>query len=143
MVMMIMMGVHHTVVLTINHALHVTELLHVAWDSDGTLLLKPIFFLSFLKEFQEQRMVNIHNWNHKPFKFLFSFVAHQNCHAPLWYTLDLVLMMMVVMMMMMEEEMREVEEIEVHMLPFTTTHCKININYLFQPKNKHKIRFGF
>lgn len=86
----------------INHALNVPELLHMARDGDGPLLIKPILFLGFLQQLHEQRVVEVYHRHHK--SLLFLTLPDVNCQTPFWHVSDYLLlpsMMVVVMVMVM------------------------------------------
>ncbi|MFS7929791.1 hypothetical protein Hanom_Chr04g00336591 [Helianthus anomalus] len=67
-----------------NYALYIAEVLYMARDINGTLIMKPVLEFGILQELHEQWMVDVHNWYYEPFLF-FIFMSHHHCHAPSWY----------------------------------------------------------
>ncbi|GLJ44455.1 hypothetical protein SUGI_0932700 [Cryptomeria japonica] len=56
--------------LSLYDLLHMLEVGDFAWNSDPALVLKPIFFLSFLKKLLEERVVYVCHGYHTPLLFL-------------------------------------------------------------------------
>ena len=88
MVVMLVVGM---VLLFIDHALNIAELLDVARDGDGAFLIKSILFLSFLQQLHEERVVDIDHWDHKPL-LLFP-LTYQDCQTPFWNIFRVLLFM--------------------------------------------------
>lgn len=70
-------------ILLINDALDGAKLFNVAWNGDGTLVIKSILFLSFLQKMHEKWMVDVHHRYHKSLT-LFLSLSHHHCQTPLW-----------------------------------------------------------
>lgn len=97
--------------LPVNHALNVPELLHMARDGDGALLIEPVLLLGFLQELNEERVVEVKHRHHEPL-LLFSH-AHLDGQTPLRNVSAIHLLVLVVAVMMMK--VREVQmEIRTH-----------------------------
>lgn len=65
----------------VDEVLDAPELLHVAGDADGALLVEAELLLRLLEEALEQRVVDVHHWDHEPLPLLS--LPHHNPHAPL------------------------------------------------------------
>ncbi|WRX16910.1 hypothetical protein QQP08_009397 [Theobroma cacao] len=81
-VVMVVVMVMMLVLFFIDHALNIAELLHVARDGDGALLIESVLFLGFLQKLHEERVVDIDHWDHKPLLLLP--LTYQDCQTPLW-----------------------------------------------------------
>lgn len=80
--------------LSIDHAPDGAELLHVARNCDGTLLIKSKLFLSLLQQLHEERMVDVDHRYNEPFLLLT--LTHQDCQTTLWDVFQFLLLMLLV-----------------------------------------------
>lgn len=78
--------------LSIDHALDGAELLHVARNCDGTLLIKSKLFLSLLQQLHEEGMVDVDHRYNEPFLLLT--LTHQDCQTTLWDVFQFILLML-------------------------------------------------
>lgn len=67
--------------LLVNHALHIAKLLHMAWDGDGSFLLKPILLFCLLQQLHEERMIEVNDRDDEPLLLLP--LSHQHCKTAL------------------------------------------------------------
>lgn len=54
----------------VDHALHIPELVNVARDVDGSLLVEPILVLRLSQQVHEQRVVHVGHRDHEPLLLL-------------------------------------------------------------------------
>lgn len=57
-------------VVTVDEVLDAPELIHVAWDADGALLVEAELILRLLEEAPKQRVVHMHHRDHKSLPLL-------------------------------------------------------------------------
>nr|AFP55593.1 hypothetical protein [Rosa rugosa] len=82
MMMVVVLLIVDRRLLLINQALNGEELLHVARDSDRTVVVETVLLLGFLQQLNEERVVDVNHRNHKPLLLLA--LAHYHRHTPFW-----------------------------------------------------------
>ncbi|ANM67081.1 transmembrane protein [Arabidopsis thaliana] len=92
MVMIKEISTEKSSVFSIDQSLNIPKLLNVTRDRDCPFLSKTKLFFSFLQELSKQRMIKVHNGNHKSL-LLFS-LSYLHCQTPFWYLFMIMLMMM-------------------------------------------------
>ena len=85
--------------------MNVPELLHMARDADGALLIETVLLLGFLQELNEERVVEVNHRHHEPL-LLFS-QTNLDRQTPLRNVSDSHLLVLVVVVMM-KVKVREV-----------------------------------
>lgn len=61
------------VLFSVNEILHILENRDLAWNSNGALLFKSVFFLGLLKQLLEERVVDVyHRYNESALLFALS-----------------------------------------------------------------------
>ena len=116
MIMIMMVMLMGRVALLINDALNGAKLIHVAGNGDGTLLIEAVLFLGLFEELHEERVIDVDHRYHEPL-LLLSLRPHHNCQAPLWDTLQFLMMIMIfllmMIMMMMMKKVVNVRDLQV------------------------------
>lgn len=120
-VVMVVVMVMMLVLFFIDHALNIAELLHVARDGDGALLIESVLFLGFLQKLHEERVVDIDHWDHKPLLLLP--LTYQDCQTPLWNIFQVLLFMV-----MKAVKVRHMK-VEIHVVFVSTSHNFSSANY--------------
>lgn len=119
MVMMVVVMVMMVVVvemwwiLLINDALDGAELLHVARDCDGALVIKSVLFLRLLQELHEERMVDVDDRDDKPLTLLLP-LTDQDRQTPLGDVFQLLLRLLLMVVKMKVRDM----DVEIQVVPF-------------------------
>lgn len=115
MLMMVLMMMMMVRVFLVDATLNGSKLLHVAGNGDRTVVTESELFLGFFEQLHEERVVYVHNRNHKLFLFL-CFRSHDNRHTPLRNALQI----FALMLMMMKLEAHHVAQKMVVIIVFSS-----------------------
>ncbi|KAK4777323.1 hypothetical protein SAY87_017510 [Trapa incisa] len=121
MVMVVMMM--EDVVFAADKVMDAPELLNVAGDADGALLVEAELLLRLLEEAAEQRVVDVHHRYHEPLTLLP--LTHQNPYAALWHVPQLSLALVAVAVAVEEEVEIETQEMVMVMGLLRSSHGAI------------------
>lgn len=93
----------------VNHIMNVTKFIQLAWNIDGSFMIKSILFLSLLQQLHKQWVIYVDNRDYDPLLLLS--LTHHDRQAPFWYVsqLFLPLMMMMVQMNVWDMKMKTYE----------------------------------
>lgn len=70
--------------LFVDHPPDLAEVLNVAGDGDGPLLVEAVLLLRLLEQPREQRVVQVLYRHHEPLLLLLPLPPHPDHRAPLW-----------------------------------------------------------
>lgn len=62
----------------VNHALDMAELLEVARNVNGSLVIEPILFLGFLQQLHKERVVDVYDRDYNPLLLLLPLPHHNS-----------------------------------------------------------------
>ena len=82
--------------LLMNQVLNGTKIVDGAGNGDESLMLKPIFLFRFMQQVNKERVIEIHERNHK--SLLLASLAHQNSQTPFRGVFGLLLIMVMMKM---------------------------------------------
>lgn len=110
-VVMVMMVVEDCWRLFINHALNGAELLHLARDGDGAVVIESVLLLRFLQEVHEERVVDVDDRDHKPLTLLLTLTDQdrQTTLGDVFQLLRIRLILVVAVVMMKQVRNMDVE----------------------------------
>lgn len=116
----------------VNHALNMAELLDLARNVNGSLVIEPILFLGFLQQLHKERVVDVYDRDYNPLLLLP--LPHHNSQTALRNDLHHHLLLVVEMKM-------KVGEVQVEIIQHTnlvSTHISVLPNKNKQTNKKTK-----
>lgn len=116
-VVMVMMVVEDCWRLFINHALNGAELLHLARDGDGAVVIESVLLLRFLQEVHEERVVDVDDRDHKPLTLLLT-LTDQDRQTTLGDVFQLLRIRLLVVAVVMMKQVRNMD-VEIQVVSFS------------------------